>query len=124
MSINNGKPDWRTRESFNTYIATREERSEYKGCVLCEEEIIRDFKYWRIIPNAFPYDRVADVHHLLLLNRHSSGEDITPEEESELAELKKVALGSDYGFIMQTLGSTTSIPTHLHYHLIRPKSFD
>ena len=117
-------PDWRSRATFNEYQKEIAKGHLEHGCRLCEEISLTEYTHWRLITNRFPYDRVADVHHQLIPKRHTNGEDLTEEEERELKELKQSVLNQlDYNYIMQSLPKQMSIPAHLHYHLLKVKTF-
>jgi diadenosine tetraphosphate (Ap4A) HIT family hydrolase len=119
------KPDWRTQETHDAYVAVIESGHLTSGCPLCKSKTLAEFTYWRLVENDFPYDRVAEVHHMIIPMRHTSGEDLSGEEESELSHLLKTDLNTrGYNYFMQSLPSNMSIPAHLHYHLIKAKQFE
>lgn len=93
-------------------------------CPLCRSETIADYQFWRIIPNNYPYDRVAAVHHMIVPKRHTTYDEITSEEQAELDALIKTDLNKNYNFLQLALPKGQSIPNHLHYHLIVPLDFD
>ena len=111
-------PDWRTQETFERYLAIRNSRKDIGVCYLCEAEPIETFTHWKLIPNEFPYDRVAGKHHMLIPKRHTAGKDLTGLEEKELEELKATVLNGPYNYFLQTFTKQMSIPQHLHYHLL------
>jgi hypothetical protein len=116
------RPDWRTKETHEAYIAVIEKGHLTDGCPLCVSESLAEFTHWRLTGNRFPYDRVAEVHHMLIPKRHTNGEDLTTEERAELTLLLKTELNTrDYNYVMQSLPKNMSIPAHLHYHLITAK---
>ncbi len=117
-------PDWRSQATFEAYNQKISEGHLNGGCRLCEAEPLEEFAYWYLIPNNFPYDRVADVHHMIVPKRHTDGEDLSPDELAELDMLKKTVLNTrGYNYILQSLPNQMSIPTHLHYHLLQAKTF-
>jgi diadenosine tetraphosphate (Ap4A) HIT family hydrolase len=119
------RPDWRTQETHDAYIAVLNDGHLQKGCPLCTSETLVEFTHWRLTGNRFPYDRVAEVHHMIVPKRHTDGEDLSGEEKSELAQLLKTDLNTrGYNYFMQSLPSNMSIPAHLHYHLIKARNFD
>lgn len=107
---------------FDNYAAYRRAAKPDDPCALCAAGTLREFKYWKVVENLFPYDMVADRHDMILPLRHTNGDDITQEELEELEYLKKNVLTDDYGLIMQALPNTVSIPGHIHYHLIKVKN--
>lgn len=83
--------------------------------------LIKEWKRWNLVENAFPYDAIARQHHLLFPKRQ-----FTHERSMSLAELfefnniKKEISGS-YDSILENFESARSIPLHFHYHLINWK---
>lgn len=73
---------------------------------------------WRIIDNAFPYDEIAKVHHMLVPKRHVPDEEITSAEWAEFARLKKGYVNDTYEFTIEAVPRRMSIPGHMHLHLI------
>jgi diadenosine tetraphosphate (Ap4A) HIT family hydrolase len=117
-------PDWRSKATFDAYQEKVQSGHLTHGCRLCEAEPLAEFEYWYIIPNNFPYDRVADVHHMIVPKRHTDGDDLSTAELKELDVLKKTELNTRaYNYIMQSLPNQMSIPAHLHYHLLKVKTF-
>lgn len=109
----------RMREKYNRYIANGGLEG---GCRLCEAKTLKNFTYWRIIPNSFPYDRIATVHHMLVPLRHTAERDLTVAEREELRSLKQATyLNDNYEFIIEATRDTKSIPAHLHFHLVFTK---
>ncbi len=88
-----------------------------------EFEVVKEYDYWRIIVNQFPYDNVAEVHHLLAPIEKYATEAQCPEPVAE--EIQKILLELDvddyYDCIMQNFTVAQSIPAHLHYHLLKWK---
>lgn len=123
MSVFDGKSDWRTKETHHAYMAVRRIRGENFGCPLCKEVTsVTEFEHWRIVLNDFPYDKVASLHHMLIPKRHITLDEVTPEEQVEFNSIFKTTLNEKYTLIAQALPKKRSIPKHLHYHLLVPKS--
>jgi len=87
-----------------------------------EDRVINEYNHWVIISNLFPYDKVAQLSHLLITKR------IIPFEwrklnKKELAELKKIKkeIRYKYDCLLEDLPSVASIPTHFHLHLLKFK---
>jgi diadenosine tetraphosphate (Ap4A) HIT family hydrolase len=83
-------------------------------------KIVVAYKYWHIFLNEFPYDEVAEVHHLLAPKDKYANEDELPnivldELFQIMDDLEK---SSEYDCIMKNFPVAQSIPTHLHYHLL------
>jgi len=88
---------------------------------MCEAETIKEFTHWRIIENKYPYDAVAQTHHMLLPTRHCLESELTAEEIKELLEVKLSALDTTYTFIFEALPREKSVPGHHHLHLLKTK---
>lgn len=112
---------WRSKAIEKKYDEYRAGRDPAEGCALCREPSLVEFQYWRVTNNRFPYDQVASLHHMMVPKRHTNGDDLTPEEFSELALLKKEHVNEHYNFILEATPKTKSIPTHYHLHLVVAK---
>ena len=113
------KTNLRTDQTHSDYITSRSKRKRRgeTDCVLCSEPSIREFSYWRIVPNDFPYDVIAETHHMLLPKRHIQEiHDMTDEEREELIELQEGIDG--YDSLTKNFPHQQSIPTHFHLHLL------
>ena len=90
-------------------------------CVLCTAEPLETFTYWKIIQNDFPYDRIAETHHMIVPRRHCIELDLTNEEKIEFSRIKKDVLDR-YNYIIEPTNTLKSIPNHFHLHLIIRKT--
>ena len=90
-------------------------------CPLCTEHAIEKFTYWKIVPNIFPYDKIAKIHHMLIPHRHVREELLTIEEKNELLKLKHSDVLQTYAYVIEAMPHKKSIPEHFHLHLIEPK---
>jgi diadenosine tetraphosphate (Ap4A) HIT family hydrolase len=80
---------------------------------------IRDFNYWRIIENKFPYDTIAKTHHLLVPKQQTtSWLDIGLSESAELDLLIMYELPKEYDMILLNFPKAQSVKDWLHFHLI------
>jgi hypothetical protein len=89
-------------------------------CVLCEKRDDEQYAHWKIVPNDFPYDLIAQVHHMIVPRRHVTEEFLSPEEREELVSIKKTLLHT-YDYIIEASAGGKSIPEHFHLHLIQKK---
>lgn len=112
---------FRTPEREAEYRAYRAAGNLDKGCVLCARESLREFGYWRVIQNKFPYDRVAKIHHMAIPKRHVTEAGLSSEEIEDLKSIKQEHFQQDYDFIVEAMSRTKSIPGHFHIHLIIAK---
>jgi len=118
--------DLRTKETRDKYHSYRENLRSNSGCRFCEEYPLEEegpFRHWKIIPNIFPYDLIAEKHDLLVPKRHFKNEnEMTPEERNELFSIKTEMLPefSDYHSIFENFSRARSME-HYHLHLLRYK---
>lgn len=111
----------RTRE---TDISYTEYQTKHRGtgCQLCQKPALKLFKHWKIVENSFPYDRIAEVHNMIVPLRHIIEQDLNFDELQELYEIKRNIINKDYEFTIEATYKVKSIPTHFHLHLIVTKS--
>lgn len=112
----------RTQESEERYQKLIAEGHLNGGCKLCEAPSIKDFEYWRIIRNDFPYDLIAQVHDMIVPKRHVKEEDLSEEERKEYVEIKRTYVENSYELIIEPTVKFKSIPGHFHLHLIIAKA--
>jgi diadenosine tetraphosphate (Ap4A) HIT family hydrolase len=80
---------------------------------------IRDFNYWRIIENKFPYDTIAETHHMLVPKRQAlNWVDLDIDEMTELDGLIMYDLPEQYDMILLNFPKAQSVKDWLHFHLI------
>lgn len=116
---------FRTNDNLENYVKFKNSiPNDY--CPFCDTNnivttrtIVKKYNYWTMIENDFPYDKVARVHQLLVLNRHVGKEkDLTIAELTELVQLKNQLLeNDDYEFLENNI-RRRSIPNHFHIHLL------
>lgn len=104
----------RTHETQEAY---RKSRALPQGCGICDGKSIKDFSNWRIIPNRYPYDLIAEKHHMLVSKRHVSETELTDEEMREFREIKDKFI-DEYEFILEPTKNRKTIPYHFHIHLL------
>ena len=109
------KPE--TEKKYKKYLADK-----YDGaCIFCQrKQLIKEFKYWTLHKNEFPYDGMGlplKSHLMLAPKRHLKFEmEITNEE---IIDLHEIELELDFDMRIFNSKSRQSIPTHLHYHYIK-----
>ena len=81
---------------------------------------INKTKYWILVENEFPYDKIASKHHLLVpLRKFKYDDEMTAAERDNLFLIKKdFTQEKRYDAILETLGHNRSIPDHYHIHCI------
>ena len=117
----------RTEETALKYESaqTETESGSAIGCRLCDDPAtIQDFKHWRLVPNAFPYDRYFSKSDMLVSKRHVDELGLSEVEKVELLKLKSEVLTNQYDIILENLPKQKSIPHHIHYHLVEIKRPD
>ncbi|HVY72635.1 MAG TPA: hypothetical protein VG984_01085 [Candidatus Paceibacterota bacterium] len=112
-------PTLRTDETEARYQAMKDSGALAGGCRLCEIEPIETFKFWKLIPNEFPYDKITARHDMIVPLRHTA--EINDEERAELMELRRTYINENYRYIMEATTRTKSIPAHFHLQLIEIK---
>jgi hypothetical protein len=104
--------------------ATADQYRQYRkahqdgACWLCDKPSIRSFGSWMIVENTFPYDLIAQTHHLLMPKRHVARGSFSEEERSELDAIIRQLSELGYDYFIETLGKTSTVPDHFHLHLI------
>ncbi|OGZ08203.1 MAG: hypothetical protein A3C93_00960 [Candidatus Lloydbacteria bacterium RIFCSPHIGHO2_02_FULL_54_17] len=106
----------RKPETAARYEEYRKKR-EPDVCYLCRAASIKEFTYWRLLPNEYPYDRITKTHHLITLRRHADENALTVPEYNELYDIK-LALRNDYDMLFENTLKNKSIREHYHIHAI------
>ena len=109
----------RTPETEKRYQDLKDSGSMGDGCRLCIVEPTQTFKYWKLIPNEFPYDKIAEKHDMIIPIRHTA--EINDDERGELLTLRGTYINEHYRYILEATNRTKSIPAHFHLHLIELK---
>lgn len=114
----------RTDETMNNYIQEMAKRHEtgvdINPFTSWQKFLVKEFKNWVIVQNEFPYDRVADVNHMICTKRQVPFEWdlLTDEEKFEYEEIKNTYLKENYDAIWENLPKGQTKPTHFHLHLV------
>jgi len=112
----------RTAEGSKRYREYLKNETSESSCSLCDKESIKDFQFWRLVENSFPYDQIAKTHHMLVPVRHVPEDGLTVDELAELKMIKGVFINAAYDWIIEATYKNKSIPDHFHLHLIVGKS--
>lgn len=102
-----------SEEKYQEYLKT-----EKSPCPLCEKKPLKEFVFWNIAENSFPYDKIAATHHLLVLKRHASHKELSAEELREIDAIRASYIEPTYEWIVEPTHHNKSIPSHAHLHLI------
>lgn len=111
----------RTKEMIKKYEAHKRALDPNVPCELCTKEPLQTFQYWKITDCMFPWDKIAETHHLILPLRHATDLELTAAEWQELHEIKQKHLQAAYEVIAEATNKKKSIPGHWHLHLIISK---
>ncbi|MBC7836926.1 hypothetical protein H7X87_04090 [Acetobacteraceae bacterium] len=109
---------FRTKNMAAVYDAFIAQGGLAGACPLCVAPTLATFKYWKIMNNKFPYDKVATMHHMLVPLQHVTEASVSREAWMEYQELKKGILNQDYEFLVEATTKKKSIPAHFHIHLL------
>lgn len=99
------------------YRLAMEKEGDSKECALCVKPVLTAFTYWKIIPNDFPYDVIAERHDMLVPIRHVTELELTPEEREEFLAIKN-SDAQEYDYLIEGTYKIKSIPEHFHIHLV------
>lgn len=88
MTVMSTNDALRSKEMSEKYRAHRATGILENSCPLCDAPSISSFKHWRIILNSFPYDLIANKHHMVVPMRHVSEKELSDEEWDELFDIK------------------------------------
>lgn len=85
-----------------------------------DETIVRDFTYWVIIKNRFPYDKMAQTNDMLVSKRAiSSHYEGTSEEQKEYHDiLQLLATEGYYDALIENFPKVKSVKKFAHTHLV------
>lgn len=80
---------------------------------------LKEFKYWRIIENEYPYDNIASVHHMLVPTRQIADLlQLTDAEMTEFLLIKRTST-SEYDVMWENTPAQRSVLDWYHLHLIK-----
>jgi hypothetical protein len=114
-------PGTRTKRMHERYQRYQKIHFRKGVCNLCDtikSPSLKEFKYWRIVKNLFPWDRIALVQDMIIPKRHTVYEKLTVKEKKELDRLKSGYINEKYVVIAEATHRKKSIPDHFHLHLI------
>lgn len=84
---------------------------------LVDETRIKEWEYWALIENRFPYDMAFEVHHMLIPKRVVTEDKLN---ENERKELQKVLaeLSDEYDSYLVNFTSKQTVLDHYHIHML------
>lgn len=111
----------RSLESYNKYQEYKQEKTKaaLEGFSFQEDKgvLVKEYKYWVIRENRFPYDAIFDVHHMLIPKRTFSHAEGMNQEEREEYEFILDEIADTYDGILENFNHARSVPAHFHPHL-------
>jgi hypothetical protein len=105
-------------EKYHRYKKTHFKEGVCNLCNKTRAATIKNFKYWRIVKNIFPWDRIARTHHMIIPKRHVVYEDLSRAEKKELDKLRSSYINKHYWVMAEATHRKKSIPGHHHIHLL------
>lgn len=111
----------RTSKTLEKYTKHLKKNKEAK-CPLCERLPLKAFKYWKVIKNNFPYDRIAKEHNMIVPLRHITEDSLNRNELKEIKDIKNGYIKDhNYNYIIEATLHTKTQPEHFHLHIIKLK---
>lgn len=121
----------RSKETMRKYIQTFENRklpgkshNPFRYALENPQgQIVKKFKYWFIMMNDFPYDAVAETHHMIVTKREIAFDWklLSKEEKEEFQELCEGYIKDNYDVIYENLPSGQTQPGWFHINLLKLK---
>lgn len=85
---------------------------------LKDEKPIKEWVYWRLVANRFPYDICFKTHDLLIpIRQVPLREELTKAELDELESIIRTFAETKYDMVFENTMRKRSIPAHFHMHL-------
>ena len=119
-------PKTRTSRALVSLRTTRDElyyaNAKTKGNTrpLVEEDRLKEWEYWALIKNEFPYSAAFKTHHLLIPKRVVKEKDLTDEEQAEMRTVLE-EMAELYDCVLMNFTRQQSIRHHFHLHLLEYK---
>jgi diadenosine tetraphosphate (Ap4A) HIT family hydrolase len=97
-------------------------KSNKNRCPFCLKDLlVKEFKFWILVENKFPYNKIAVTHHLLAPKIHiAEFEELKNWQREELKEIIK-KIEKNYSYISLNVKKKRTIKDHFHLHLIKIK---
>ncbi len=116
-NLSKSKVSLRTTEGTAQY---QEDLRLNKVKSLSEEPRLKEWEYWALIKNSYPYDINFSIHHLLIPKRVVPQKQLNVQEKNELeAILEEVQ--HDYDCQLINFPTAQSVTSHFHIHLLTYK---
>ena len=114
-------PSLRTLEGKKKFQDYKKSIISSDRCVLCDKPVLKGFKYWQIVKNDFPYDQVAEIHHMFVPIRHVVVDGLNEAELGEMRTIREGYINDNYDYMIEATHKNKSVPDHFHLHLILAK---
>ena len=101
-------------------IAYSKHKKHGQSVPLHQESAIKDWKYWKLIDNSFPYTVAFQLHHMLVPKRPVTAEELTNSEKAEMASILE-ELSDEYDCHLVNFPKKQSNRGHYHIHLLQYK---
>ncbi len=109
----------RTPKNQKRYMKYLDEQYD-QSCIFCAKDlIVREYKYWILVKNKFPYDKVFKNHNMLATRRHV--EELYELTDEEHQELDRLFDEIPHNQAILNKRADRSIPRHFHLHLVTIK---
>lgn len=109
----------RTPETQKAY--EKQMQTKKSTCFMCDYKAPLIRGYWKLVPNEFPYDAIAEKHDMLVY--HTCESEASEEAIMELKLMKDVLfLVGGYDAIIENAPVNRTVPQHYHLHLIKYKT--
>lgn len=112
----------RTPETLVIYKARRRALGDsLKKVDLTQLPFIREWEFWVLVENEFPYDKIAKKHSLLVAKRHFVHDDEMDilEREEMYAIKKEFAESREYDSLLENLSHNRTVPGQYHLHCLK-----
>lgn len=97
----------------------RAKKAGKAGRPFLEEPRLREWKYWAMIPNEFPYSAAFKVHHMLIPVRVVAQADLSAAEKRELQEItEQISKEGEYDCTLTNFPRNQSNKSHFHVHFL------
>lgn len=108
----------RTRKDERKYGHAKKQKKSKPQ--LLNDPRIREWKYWALIENDFPYSSAFKVHHMLIPKRVVNEQNLTAREHEELRTIFD-ELHTQYDCRLVNFNKKQSIRDHYHIHMLTYK---
>lgn len=114
---NNIPVSLRKRKDELAYARAKQNKSRRP---LLNEPRLREWRYWALIDNDFPYTAAFKKHHMLIPKREVKENDLNSREREEL-KLIIEEVSKDYDCQLINFINKQSVRNHYHIHLLTYK---